>query len=197
MDTTPRKGITVYCGSSSGNNPAYLKAAVDLGRLIAKSGLPLYYGGGHMGLMGAVGREVIKNGGTAVAVIPQFMVERGWNDAMASSTIVTDSMHSRKHLMANMALGAIALPGGIGTFEELSEIITWRQLGLYDGNIVVLNINGYYDSWIEQMHTAVREGFFSRAHLDLFHVADTAADAIERALTPGNVAIEPKFKNEN
>ena len=189
-----KKGITVYCGSSAGRDPAYLEAAAAVGGEIARRHLPLYYGGGHMGMMGAVGKAVRKGGGTAVAVIPEFMVKRGWNDPEASATIITGSMHERKNIMASRAVGAIALPGGVGTFEELCEIITWRQLGLYDGNIVVLNTGGYYDPWISQFRKAVDEGFYLESHLGLFAVTEDPCEAVALAAADNGPAhIEPKF----
>lgn len=184
-----KKGITVYCGSSVGRNPKYAECARIVGREIARHALPLIYGGGHMGLMGEVGRAVRASGGCAIAIIPQFMVERGWNDTDASVTVVTPSMHVRKETMAARALGIIALPGGIGTFEELCEIITWRQLGLFNGNIVILNVDGYYDPWLAQFEAAVREGFLPPSHRSLFHVADDPAKSV--SLAAGNSDSEP------
>lgn len=190
-----KKGITVYCGSGIGNNPEFAEAAEILGREIARRRLPLYYGGGKMGLMGAVGHSVRANGGESVAVIPGFMVERGWNDTASTHTVETRSMHERKEYFARHALGCIALPGGVGTFEELCEIITWRQLGLFSGNIVVMNIDGYYDSWLAQFHKAVEEGFFKKSHLGLFDVTDDPVEAVALASRPNDdKEIEPKFK---
>lgn len=194
VDLKTVKGITVYCGSSTGRNPLYAEAAAVVGSEIARRGLPLIYGGGHMGLMGAVGRAARAAGGTTVAIIPLFMVERGWNDHEATSTVVTPSMHVRKHTMATHARGVIALPGGVGTFEELCEIITWRQLGLFDGNIVVLDIAGYYRPWLEQFDNAVAEGFLPASHRALFAVTSDPAEAV--ALAAADKAeknIEPKF----
>lgn len=191
---TEKKGIAVYCGSSGGNNPLYAVAAESVGNELARRGLPLVYGGGHMGLMGAVGRAVRTAGGVSVAVIPQFMVDRGWNDPDSTETIVTPSMHARKETMASLAQGVIALPGGIGTWEELSEIITWRQLGLYYGNIVVLNLLGYYDGFMRQFERAVAEGFFPSSHLELFSFVDNAVEAVERAAAKlSDSSIPPKF----
>lgn len=192
--TNSQKGITIYCGSSAGNNPSYVKAASDVGEGIARKGLPLIYGGGHMGLMGAAGRSALAAGGRTIAVIPQFMVERGWNDSEASETIVTPSMHVRKETMAHMAHGVIAMPGGIGTFEELSEIITWRQLGLFSGNIVILNIDHYYDNWLNQIRTAISEGFMPPSHLNLFYVATSPTEAVEIAAGEiSALSIQAKF----
>lgn len=189
-----RKGIVVYCGSSAGNNPAFAEAAQEVGRQIAGRQLPLIYGGGHMGMMGAVGRAVRQAGGQTVAVIPQFMVERGWNDPDSSETVVTPSMHVRKQTMVANAVGAIALPGGIGTWEELCELITWRQLGLYSGNIVLLNLLGYYDGLLAQFNQAVETGFYPSTHLALFEVTDSPAKAVELAARNASpTPVPPKF----
>lgn len=176
--------ITIYCGSSAGRNPRFADDATQVGRLLAGRGLGLVYGGGSMGLMGAVGRAVREAGGHTCAVIPQFMVDRGWNDPQASTTIVTADMHERKRTMASMAIGVIALAGGIGTFEELTEIITWRQLGLFSGNIVLLNTAGYYDSLLDQIVRAIAEGFLPADHTRLFAVASTPEQAVELAAAP-------------
>ena len=194
IDFDLKKGITVYCGSSAGRNPSYSEAASIVGTEIARRDVPLYYGGGHMGLMGVAGRAVRAAGGVSVAVIPGFMVERGWNDPDASRTVITESMHERKQIIAAQAIGAIALPGGVGTFEELCEIITWRQLGLFEGNIVVLNIDGYYDSWHTQFVKAVEEGFFPSSHLGLFSITSDPAEAVSMALRDiSGHTVVPKF----
>lgn len=175
------KGITIYCGSSAGNNPAFIEAAEATGQAIAAAGLPLIYGGGHMGMMGAAARAARAAGGTTIAVIPQFMVDRGWNDPEADETVITPDMHRRKELMARHAAGAIALPGGIGTFEELTELITWRQLGLYTGNIVILNTAGYYDNLLAMLAHAVGAGFMPSDHRALWHVSADPAEAVAAA----------------
>ena len=181
-DTSSVRGITVYGGSAEGRTPHYTEAAAAVGRAIAAAGVPLIYGGGRMGLMGAAGKACRAAGGTTVAVIPQFMVERGWNDPDASRTVVTPDMHVRKSTMASLAKGAIAMPGGIGTFEELTELITWRQLGLYSGNIVILNIDGYYDSMLATLSDAIAAGFMPADHSRLWAVTADADEAVRLAL---------------
>lgn len=188
------KGITVYCASSTTVAPVYFEVARELGALIGVSGLPLVTGAGNMGLMGAVNDAAMAAGGTTVGVIPQFMVDRGWHHRGLSRLIVTDGMHSRKETMAAMARGVIALPGGIGTFEELMEIITWRQLGLYDGNIVIFNVDGYYDDLLAMLDTAVGRGFMKADHRSLWSVAATAAEAVEMATAESSpLTLTPKF----
>lgn len=188
------KGITVYCASSTAVADSYFEAARELGTLIARSGLPLVTGAGNMGLMGAVNDAALAAGGVTVGVIPRFMVERGWHHTGLSRLIVTDGMHSRKETMASLARGVIALPGGIGTFEELMEIITWRQLGLYDGNIVIYNVDGYYDNLLAMLGTAVERGFMKDDHRRLWSVAADAAEAVAMATAePATLTLTPKF----
>mgnify|MGYP001638279250 CR=1 FL=1 len=188
------KGITIYCGSSAGNDPRYAGAARAVGAAIAARGLPLVYGGGSMGLMGEAGRAARAAGGRTIAVIPQFMVDRGWNDPDSTDTVITVDMHARKRRMAAMACGVIAMPGGIGTFEELSEIITWRQLGLYGGNIVVLDIAGYYGHFLAQIDAAIAAGFLPADHRALFDVTDDPARAVALAArTPRDLQLHAKF----
>ena len=175
-------GITVYCASSVTVAKIYFEAAEMLGKEIARRGLTLITGAGSMGLMGAVNVAALEAGGTTIGVIPQFMVDRGWHHKGLSKLEITDGMHSRKELMAKLSRAAIALPGGIGTFEELLEIITWRQLGLYDGNIVILNVNGYYDKLIEMLETAIEQHFMKPDHKQLWKVALTPEEAVEMAL---------------
>ena len=147
-----------------------------------------------MGMMGIAAHAALDARGEVVAVIPQFMVDRGWNDPAATRTIITVGMHPRKQLMAAMARGVIALPGGIGTFEELSEIITWRQLGLYTGNIVILNISGYYDGFLAQINKAVDQGFLPEDHRALFSVTRDARNAVSIAAGEcENPSLSPKF----
>lgn len=182
-------GITVYCASSVTVAKVYFEAAESLGKEIARRGLPLITGAGSMGLMGAVNDAAIKAGGMTIGVIPQFMVDRGWHHKGLSRLEITDGMHRRKELMAELSRAAIALPGGIGTFEELLEIITWRQLGLYHGNIVILNVNGYYDKLLDMLDTAIEQKFMKPDHKMLWSVAQSPEEAIEMALSDDNKQI--------
>ena len=178
--------ITVYCASSVTIDEAYFEAARELGAEIARRGVTLITGAGSMGLMGAVNDAAMAAGGTTIGVIPQFMVDRDWHHKGLSKLEITDSMHSRKEIMAELSQAAIALPGGIGTFEELLEIITWRQLGLYDGNIVIMNVNGYYDSLLAMLDTAISQHFMKADHRQLWDVATSASEAVDMALTTYN-----------
>ncbi|MDE7153475.1 MAG: TIGR00730 family Rossman fold protein [Muribaculaceae bacterium] len=173
------KTITVYCASSSHIDEAYFQAARQLGELIARCGITLVTGSGRTGLMGAVNQGAIDAGGKTIGVIPQFMYERQWQHPGLSELIVTPDMHRRKEKMAQLADAVIALPGGIGTFEELMEIITWRKLGLFDGQIIILNVNHYYDPILAMLGDAVAKGFMKTLDLGLWKVAETPEQAME------------------
>ena len=176
-----QKGITVYCASSPGIPDVYFQAARELGAEIARRGLPVINGGGKAGLMGAVTDGALAAGGEAIGVIPSFMVEQGRNHKSLTRTIVTDGMHSRKAQMASMALGVIALPGGVGTLEEVAEMMTWRKLSLFSGPVVLLNVNGFYDSLIAWLSLTVEQGFTDAATLP-WRVASTPDEAVRIVL---------------
>ncbi|MBD5246394.1 MAG: TIGR00730 family Rossman fold protein [Barnesiella sp.] len=173
------KTITVYCASSSRIDEAYFSAARELGSLMAQCGITLVTGSGKTGLMGAVNQGAIDAGGKTIGVIPQFMFDRQWQHPDLTELIVTPDMHRRKEKMAELADAVIALPGGVGTFEELMEIITWRKLGLFDGQIIILNINGYYNPLLTMLHDAAEKGFMKTLDLGLWKVAETPRQALE------------------
>ncbi len=192
-DMKTEKSITVYCGSAANLAPAFIESAVALGRAIACAGVTLVTGAGRTGMMGAAADAALAAGGRVRGIIPQFMVDRGWHHSGLSELIITADMHERKKLMAQ-STACVALPGGIGTFEELCEIITWRQLGLFDGNIVIYNAEGYYDPLLSMFATAIEKGFMRPDHSRLFNVASSAVEAVEMALaTTGNKTFTPKF----
>ncbi len=173
------KNICVYCASSSKADACYYDDARLLGTLMGERGLTLITGGGCQGLMRSVEDGALESGGTAIGVIPQFMVEQGWHHTGLSKLIITEDMHERKQTMANMSDAIIALPGGCGTMEELCEIITWKQLGLYLKPIVILNTNGYYNHLIKQLETAIEEHFMGKIHGDIWRVATTPQEALD------------------
>lgn len=171
--------VCVYCASSTQIDDKYFRAAEELGTLIAQKGLRLITGAGNMGLMCAVQDAALAAGGKAIGIIPTFMVKEGWHHTGLSELIETTSMHERKQMMANLADGAIALPGGCGTFEELLEIITWKQLGLYLGPVIILNIDGYYDHLLALLDRALEDKFMRDIHAHIWQVATTPEEAIE------------------
>jgi uncharacterized protein (TIGR00730 family) len=137
--------LCVYCGSSPGTDPAFVAAAHELGKILADNGVRLVYGGGSIGLMGALARAVIEHGGAVTGIIPEFLTKRERPRRLSQELVVTRDMHERKRTMFERADGFVALPGGLGTLEELVEQLTWAQLGHHKKPILIANINGYWD----------------------------------------------------
>ena len=177
------KNVCVYSASSTKIAPVYFAAAEELGRLLALRGINLVNGAGSIGLMAATSNAVLANGGTVTGVIPRFMVEQGWHHTGLTRLVETDTMHERKQLMAQLADAVIALPGGCGTLEELLEIITWKQLGLYLNPIVILNIDGFFNPLIAMLEQAIDQQFMRPEHAALWCVASTPAEALEMIQT--------------
>lgn len=173
------QSVCVYCASSTQIDEKYFRAAETLGTLIAQRGLRLITGAGNMGLMNAVEEAVLAAGGEVTGIIPSFMIKEGWHHTGLTELIETASMHERKQMMADLSDGAIALPGGCGTFEELLEVITWKQLGLYLNPIIILNIDGYYDHLIAQLSKALEDKFMRDIHAGIWQVATTPDEAVE------------------
>ena len=172
--------IAVYCGSSSGTNPIYEQAAKALGKLMAERQIGLVYGGAQIGIMGAIANEVLTNGGEVIGVIPGFLDQIEITHRHLTELHVTEDMPERKNKMFECADGFIALPGGIGTLEELFEIFTWRQLRLHTKPIGILNTNGYYDLMLAQLKHSAEEGFLKKSHLELIMVESEPAKLIHR-----------------
>ena len=170
--------VCVYSASSTKINPVYFKAAEELGSLLAEHHIRLINGAGSIGLMCAVADAGLKNGGEVTGVIPRFMVEQNWHHTGLTELIEVESMHERKQKMANLSDGIVALPGGCGTLEELLEIITWKQLGLYLNPIVILNVNGFFDPLLEMLGKAIDENFMRQQHGDIWKVAQTPEEAL-------------------
>ena len=169
--TTERRAVAVYCASSSSVPRIYLNDAHEMGTLLAREGYDLVCGGGYRGLMAASIDGVLEAGGNAIGVLPRFMVERGWAHSGLSRTIVTETMHERKMTMAQLSCAAVALPGGIGTLDELLEIMTWHQLHLYPGPVVIVNTDGYFDPLIEMFHRMIEQGFMRDGNIHATIVA--------------------------
>lgn len=171
--------VCVYSASSTKIDPVYFQAAEELGRLLAEHHIRLINGAGSIGLMCSVADAVLKNGGEVTGVIPHFMVEQNWHHTGLTELIEVESMHERKQKMANLSDGIIALPGGCGTLEELLEIITWKQLGLYLNPIIILNVNGFFDPLLEMLEKAIEENFMRQQHGDIWKVARTPEEAVK------------------
>jgi len=170
--------ITIYASSSAQIARVYFDAAKDLGERMAALDIACVNGGGCNGLMAAVTNAMLANGGKVVGVIPQFMVERGWLHPGIKEVIVTSGIHERKQAMAREADACIALPGGVGTLEELLEIITWKQLGLFTNPVIILNIDGFYDSLLTMLQKIDTENFLHHKGNDMWMVANTPEEAL-------------------
>ena len=171
--------VCVYSASSTKIDPVYFQAAEELGRLLAEHHIRLINGAGSIGLMCSVADAVLKNGGEVTGVIPHFMVEQNWHHTGLTELIEVESMHERKQKMANLSDGIIALPGGCGTLEELLEIITWKELGLYLNPIIILNVNEFFDPLLEMLEKAIEENFMRQQHGDIWKVARTPEEAVK------------------
>jgi uncharacterized protein (TIGR00730 family) len=185
--------VCVFCASSANIDERYLADARELGTLLAQGGWRCVNGGGAVGLMGAVTDGTLDAGGEVTGVIPKFMVDNGWCYDRLMDVVVTADMHQRKQMMSNMADAVIALPGGVGTLEELLETLTWRQLGLVKVPIIILNTLGYYDLLLAMLRHAIDEGFMKPSHGQLWQVAATPADAVALLDDSSPVAFESKY----
>ena len=193
MKRENRGNVCVFCASSADIDPHYLEAARKLGSLLAQSGWRCVNGGGAVGLMGAVTDGTLDTGGEVTGVIPKFMVDNGWCYDRLMDVIVTADMHQRKQMMSEMADAVIALPGGVGTLEELLETLTWRQLGLVKVPVVILNTLGYYDNLLSMLQHAIDEGFMKSSHAQLWQVAATPQEAVSLLENQKPVEFESKY----
>lgn len=172
------QNVCVYCASSTRIQPIYFQMAEELGKLLAHEGIRIVCGAGSNGLMGVLSDAALAAGGEVVGVIPQFMIDQGWCHKGLTQVIAVKDMHERKQTMAQLSDAAIALPGGCGTLEELLEVITWKQLGLYFQPIVIMNVNHYYDPLLAMFEKAIEENFMRPQHGDIWAVTDKASEAI-------------------
>ena len=187
----PAFSLCVYCGSRPGENAAFANAAEAVGQWIGRHNGQLVYGGGRSGLMGIVADATRQAGGRVVGVIPQSLVDRELANRLCDELHIVQTMHERKHLMAERANAFLALPGGIGTFEELFEVWTWRQLGYHDKPIGVLNTLGYYRRMVEFLHESVRAGFMSVAQMELLSIDETAEPLLSQLAQKAQVQRKP------
>ena len=184
--------IALYCGSRSGNKPIYQEKAIALAQGLAKQGFGLVYGGASIGLMGQVADAMISHGGEVVGVIPEFMLDYEIAHHQLTELHVVQTMHERKALMAERASAFVALPGGLGTFEEILEVATWGQLNQHQKPMMIYNVNGFYDALITQLDHAVEEGFLPpqhRAKLIVCNHAEQIYSAIANLGSPAHFAI--------
>jgi uncharacterized protein (TIGR00730 family) len=174
------KSLCVYCGSSFGITPNYTDAARKLAQALVERKIALVYGGGNVGLMGVIADEVMRLGGQVTGVIPKALVRKEVGHRKITELHVVENMHERKAMMADLADGFIAMPGGIGTLEELFEVMTWAQLGFHDKPIGVLNVDGYYDALLAFLQHTVQQGFLRTQHASLLMVEPDVAALLRR-----------------
>jgi uncharacterized protein (TIGR00730 family) len=183
--------VCVYCGSRFGDSPRFEAAARELGTLIARDGAELVYGGGKVGLMGTVADAALAAGGRVFGVIPQALMEREVGHAGLSELRVVHTMHERKMAMAERAQAFVALPGGIGTLEEIYEMWSWQQLGYHDKPVALLNVDGYYDALLEFTRVSHARGFVSEAQFRALLVDDDAPRLLRRLRQAASAATAP------
>lgn len=193
-ETTVRafQRLCIFCGSSRGANPVYVDAAKQAGAELARRGIALVYGGGNVGLMGALADAALAAGGHVIGVIPEALMAKEVGHSGLPDLRVVKTMHERKALMAELSDGFIALPGGIGTFEEFFEILTWAQLGLHSKPCALLNVNGFYNPLLGLVNHAIEEGFIKPKQRDLI-IIDTEFPALLDRMGRQHVPHEPKW----
>lgn len=174
------KRLCVFCGSSRGDSPAFANAAREVGEAIAGRGMELVYGGSHVGLMGVVADAVLARGGKVIGALPRFMANKELAHAGITRLHLVDTMHERKQLMAELAEGFLALPGGFGTLEEIFEAITWSQLHLHAFPCAFLNVEGYFDSLVEFMRGSVAKGFVRESQFQSIIVSSNVNELFEQ-----------------
>ncbi|MCQ2340693.1 MAG: TIGR00730 family Rossman fold protein [Paludibacteraceae bacterium] len=171
--------VCVFCASSNQSRPSYYAAAKRLGEILAEEHIRLVYGDGGIGLMGSIADGALSKGGTVIGVIPQFMVDEGWNNPKSTETHVVQTMHERKAYIESISDAMIALPGGIGTLEELAECLTWKQLGIHTKPVVILNTDGYYDPLLAYLDRMVEENMMREIHrTQMFTVVNTPEEVL-------------------
>jgi uncharacterized protein (TIGR00730 family) len=173
-----QRRVCVFCGASPGNSPKYANTARELGEALAAAGLGLVFGAGGVGIMGAVSDAVLAGGGEAIGVIPQSLRDREYARDDLTDLRIVSTMHERKALMHELSAGFVVLPGGLGTFEEFFEVLTWAQLDLHRKPIVVLDIDGYYQPLVELLDHALSSGFMGAADRALVSVVTSPAEVL-------------------
>lgn len=185
--------LCVYCGSSTGADPRFVEAARDVGRFLAASGTTLVYGGGNIGLMGALADAALEGGGDVIGVIPRALKDKEVAHLGLTDLQVVESMHERKARMAELAEGFVALPGGLGTLEELFEVWTWGQLGLHPKSFGLLNVGGFFDPLIEFLDSLVHQQFVRAGHRDMLVVSDGIRDLLAKMEQQQRPDVRPKW----
>ena len=171
--------VCIYCGSNNGFNPLFREAAENIGKLCAQSGLGIVYGGGGVGLMGAVADAALAHGGEVIGVIPRLLVEKEKEHRGVTQLFEVETMHERKQKMADLADAFIALPGGIGTLEEIIEVFTWQQLGYHQKPVGILNVAGFFDPLLNFLNDMEKNGFLRRENLEPLIIENNAPRLLE------------------
>jgi uncharacterized protein (TIGR00730 family) len=190
---TPAFTVCVYCGSRPGIKPEFAQAARAVGTWIGQHGGQLVYGGGKAGLMGIVAEATLQAKGSVVGIIPRSMAEKEWANPACTELHIVDTMHDRKRMMAERADAFLALPGGIGTFEEFFEVWAWRQLGFHDKPVGLLNIDGYYDGLLTFLASTVEQQFMSDWQMGLIHTDSTPHSLLQRIVQDAGFAPAPQL----
>ena len=191
---TPNFSICVYCGSRPGLDPVHIATARTVGQWIGRHGGQLVYGGGKAGLMGEVAQATLEAGGRVVGIIPKALVEKEWAMRDCTELHIVDTMHDRKRMMAERADAFVALAGGIGTFEELFEVWTWRQLGYHDKPVGILNTGGYYDSLLAFLDSSVQAQFMSDWQMELIQSGNDPAALLQNLVQAAGLAPAPRLE---
>lgn len=184
------KSVAVFCGSRPGSRPAFIESANILGQGLAKSGIKLVYGGGRVGMMGAVADSVLAAGGDVIGVIPYFLAEREVAHAGVKDMTITDNMHVRKKLMFDQSDAFVIMPGGLGTLDEFAEIVTWRQLGLHDKPILIIDVDGWAKSLVQLLEAFIADGFVAEESRALYEVIPDVPSLLVR-LQQGKTPDDP------
>lgn len=189
---TPAFSVAVYCGSRAGEDAAFKAIAQEVGQWIGAHGGQLVYGGGKSGLMGTVAQATRHAGGRVVGVIPQSMVEREWANHDCDELHMVQTMHERKQMMADRADAFLAIPGGIGTFEEFFEVWAWRQLGFHNKPVGLLNTNGYYQGLLDFLSHSITQGFMSEEQMQLISTGTLAAPLLQELVQAAGFSPEAR-----
>jgi len=195
VNRTRIRNLCVFCGSSPGLRSVYAEAATQFGQELARSGIALIFGGGRVGLMGILADSVLSAGGKAVGVMPRALVEKEIAFTGLTELHVTESMHQRKAMMADLADAFVLLPGGYGSWEEFCEALTWLQLGIHQKPCAILNVAGYYDPLLALTAHSVAEGFIRQAHAEMIIVENNSARLLSR-LSTASTPSEIKWMND-
>jgi len=195
VNQAPAFSICVYCGSRNGASPAYSEVAKEVGAWIGRHQGQLVYGGGNNGLMGIVAQATADAGGRVVGIIPKALQTQENTRTACTELHIVDTMHERKHMMAERADAFLALPGGIGTFEEFFEVWTWRQLGYHDKPIGLVNTNGYYDGLLSFAQHSVEQGFLSDWQMDLIRYHADASYLLQELTQAAGLSAAPRLSD--